>query len=66
MSPKPEPTSKPNSPYPVWNAVEQLCQTIPSTWDTCNHSQRVELLESMARLIAVVTEQQVDEWEAQL
>ena len=56
MSRKPEQYSEPSSPYLALNAVALYIQTIAGTWDTCSHSQKVEMLEAMAHLTASVTE----------
>ena len=52
---KPEALSAPNSLYLALSAGAQCIQMIAGTWDTCSHSQKVEMLELMEQVTGSVT-----------
>ena len=53
---KPEQYLGHSSHYLALNAVAQFIQTTAGMWDTCSTSQKVAMLETMARATEAVTE----------
>ena len=66
MSEKQEQSSEASSLSLVLSAAAQYIQTTAGTLDTCSHYQKVEILTATVRLIELVTEATVGNWELRL
>lgn len=66
MSEKQEQSLEASSLSLVLNAAAQYIQTTAGTLDTCSHYQKVEILAATVRLIELVTEATVGNWELRL
>lgn len=63
MSEKPEQYLEASSPCLALNAVAQYIQAIAGMWDTCSHSQKAEILASMAQATEAVIVVLAENWE---